>query len=357
MLFKVFQSFVKSFLFRDISGSKIKKIIWGHSETLEYGPGVRTRRLRDSLKNIKLHKHIIYMQSHWPWYEILFYSISSKIYQTPIIFNQNGIYKKSYKSTYWLNNIIILIGLFSADYIVYQSFFCKESVKSITPRLIWPLLLKKKSKRILNPSPYEFFDENLNSNSHNIVISNAFGEDRLYYCEYLLDLFPTLSIREDIKTISIVGPFLSSINKNELLKAKFNSLFDSFTAEEASKIIFHGYLNQFDLRKVLKDSTLAIHLNYADPAPNMVAEFIAFSIPLIVNIFGGSKEIAGEACMFTRNELKYQENYMPDIKNVLSLLDSIIYDYKSFKDKAIVQARKLSIDNYTRLHLDIIEQL
>ena len=47
------------------------------------------------------------MQSHWPWYELIIFTFIAKFFNIPIVFNQNGIYKKSYKNTYWISNFII----------------------------------------------------------------------------------------------------------------------------------------------------------------------------------------------------------------------------------------------------------
>ena len=69
-----------------------KKILWGRSPYLEYGPGIRTQRVKKYLKNETLDRNIIYIQSHWPWYEIIIYTLIAKVFKIKTIFNQNGIY-------------------------------------------------------------------------------------------------------------------------------------------------------------------------------------------------------------------------------------------------------------------------
>ena len=50
------------------------KVIWGRSPYLEYGPGIRTRRLKYEIEKLSINDVFIYMQSHWPWYDIFFYT-------------------------------------------------------------------------------------------------------------------------------------------------------------------------------------------------------------------------------------------------------------------------------------------
>ena len=63
-------------------------IVWGRSPYLEFGPGVRTRRLKNLLEKESINKICIYMQSHWPWYDILIYTFFANInIYWPIFFN------------------------------------------------------------------------------------------------------------------------------------------------------------------------------------------------------------------------------------------------------------------------------
>ena len=70
------------------------KLIWGRSPYLDYGPGIRTRRLKKEIDNLSINSSFIYMQSHWPWYDIFFYTLLGKLFKVKIVFNQNGVFTK-----------------------------------------------------------------------------------------------------------------------------------------------------------------------------------------------------------------------------------------------------------------------
>ena len=105
------------------------KILWGRSPYLKYGPGIRTRRVKKLLDKELLDKNIIYMQSHWPWYEIIIYTFTAKFLRIKIIFNQNGTYSRYYKKFFNLYNNVLLFGILNADYVIFQSRYCFDSVR------------------------------------------------------------------------------------------------------------------------------------------------------------------------------------------------------------------------------------
>lgn len=332
--------------FEDLFFQKRKNIIWGNSRYKNFGPGIRTRRLEYFFKNISLKNKIIYMQSHWPWYELIFTIILSKVLIIPIVFNQNGIYKKSYKKTYWLNNILLIFSILNSRIIIYQSRYCKEAIKKITNKLIWNLISKRENHIILNPCPDQIKNKKINKLKHNLVISNCFSKDRKYYAEYVCKLVNKIKTLNNINKIYIIGPLEKILDYES-----------KHFLEKSRKVTIYGYLEQKDLFKILQKSTIGIHLNYADPCPNMVCEYMSNSIPVIVNSVGGAKEIAKDAGIFPRNTINLDHNEMPDIKDVLICLKKIINNYQIYYKNAKDRALKLSIENYANKHIKIFSSL
>ena len=166
-----------------------KRIIWGRSPYLEYGPGIRTKKLKKQLNNLNLKRNLIYMQSHWPWYEVIIYIVVGKIFKYKIIFNQNGLFNKNYNKNHKFLNLIILFGLLSSDFIIYQSWYCYNSIKSIYSKNISTLLGSKKYCRLINPpSSRKILRKNSLSKKHRLLICNSFNKDRAYYSKYIYEL-------------------------------------------------------------------------------------------------------------------------------------------------------------------------
>ena len=64
-------------------GNRKPLIIWGRSPYLEFGPGIRTRRFKSIIEKKSINKICIYMQSHWPWYDIVIYTFLGR--QPPLL--------------------------------------------------------------------------------------------------------------------------------------------------------------------------------------------------------------------------------------------------------------------------------
>ncbi len=329
---------------------KIKKkplIIWGRSPYLEFGPGIRTRRLKNHIEKESINKICIYMQSHWPWYDILIYTFFAKVLNIKIIFNQNGVFSKKYIKNYKFHNLILLFGILNSDHIIYQSWYCYESILKIAPNYIKNLIKSKKYNRFINPT-INFSSNSYTSDTkkHKILIRNAFNKSNTYYSNYIYELSQKLNNENIIKEINIVGNIQENINQNKIK-----------TLLNFKKINLYCKLDNKKLLELIKQNTIVIHLNYGDSCPNFISEVISFGLPCILNPVGGGKEIALKACICPSNNICLDGNYMPDFERVLKSIKELIKNYSEHKKFAIKRAEKLNIKNYSKSHLHIINKI
>ena len=322
-------------------------IIWGRSPYLEFGPGIRTRRLKSIIEKKYINKICIYMQSHWPWYDIIIYTFFAKLLNIKIIFNQNGIYTKQYIRNYKLYNLILIFGILNSDYIIYQSWFCYKSLIKITPYLFKNLINSKNFSRILNPSiDYINNNKKLIYKKHKILICNAFRKDISYYSKYIYELCMRLKNEEIIEEINIVGNIKENINEKQIkniLKIK--------------KISLLSNLDNKTLLEVIKQNSIVIHLNYGDACPNFISEAISYGVPCIINNVGGGKEIGAKACICPKNKINSEGYMLPRFSDVIKSANELISNYSKHKKYAIERSDQLNIKKYVKKHLQIINSL
>ena len=322
-------------------------IIWGRSPYLEFGPGIRTRRLKSIIDKKSINKICIYIQSHWPWYDIVLYTFFAKILCIKIIFNQNGTYSKQYNRNYKFYNLILIFGILNSDYIIYQSYFCFKSLNKITPYLFKNILYSKNHSKIINPSiDYINNNKKLIYKKHKILICNAFRKDISYYSKYIYELCMRLKNEEIIEEINIVGNIKENINEKQIkniLKIK--------------KISLLSTLNNKSLLEIIKQNSIVIHLNYGDACPNFISEAISYGVPCIINNVGGGKEIAAKACICPKNKTNSEGYMMPRFSDVIKSINELISNYSKYKKYAINRADELSIKKYVRKHIQIINSL
>lgn len=325
--------------------NKKPRIIWGRSPYLDFGPGVRTRRFKSFIEKENINKICIYMQSHWPWYEIILYTCFAKLLNIKIIFNQNGIYTKKYNKNYKINNLILIFGILNSDYIIYQSWFCYESIIKITPTYLKNLINSKKYNRILNPT-IDNQENNCSYNfkKHKILICNH--KNKSYYHKYLCELSKELLGVKNIKEINIISNIKENNNEE-----KFKKLFNS------KNINFFRNLDNNVFLKMISQNTIVIHLNHGDPCPNFISEVISYGVPCILNDVGGGKEIAERACICPKNKIYLDSYHMPKIYDVIQSLNKLIENYPKLKKYARQRAKQLSIKKYVKSHLNIINNL
>ena len=329
-----------------LSTYKKPLIIWGRSPYLEFGPGIRTRRLKNNLKIDSINKTCIYMQSHWPWYDILFYTLFAKIFRIKILFNQNGIYKKTYNKNFRFHNTILIIGILNANYIIYQSWFCYKSVINITPYFLRYLINSKKYKRILNPTINHNNKNMPKYKKHKILICNTFRKDIAYYSKYIYELSLILKKEKYIQEINIVGDIEANINEEEN-KNLINAI----------NIKIYNKVDNKKMIEIIKQNSIVIHLNDGDACPNFISEVISFGIPCILNRNGGGKEISSKGCICPKNKINLYGNQMPIFSDVLKSLNEVILNYSKYRTYTIKRAKQINLKNYIKQHIQIINSL
>lgn len=329
-----------------ISIKRNGKIIWGRSPYLDNGPGIRTLRLKNEIDKLPVNDLIIYMQSHWPWYDIFFYTLLAKVLNIKILFNQNGIFTEKYNKNYKFHNLILLFGLLNSSFIIYQSWFCYESLKEICPKIFKKALKEKKFCRLLNPSIKSKFSKSLITNKYRIIICKHFNKDISYYSKYIYQLITKIYTKNEISEIIIIGDIKKNLDINQLKNF-----------EKITKLKIFKNLKNYEILNFLYPGTIAIHLNYGDPCPNFIAEAISFGVPCIVNEVGGAKEIAMDASVSSANEIKINGYLMPKTVNVIRNLEKIMLNYEEFQNNAKIRADKISLKKYVKEHLSIFNKI
>ena len=326
--------------------NKKPSIIWGRSPYLEFGPGIRTRRLKNNIEKKTINKTCIYMQSHWPWYDIIFYTFCAKILKIKIVFNQNGIYRKNYNKNYRFHNFILIFGILNSNYIIFQSWFCYKSIINITPHFLKGFINSKQYRRILNPTINYIHKNTAKNKTHKILICNSFRSDITYYSKYICELSLKLKNEKYIKEINIVGNIKANINEKEIKKL-LNS----------KNIKLHSQVDNKIILEIIKNNTIVIHLNDGDACPNFISEVISFGIPCILNSNGGGKEISSKACICPKNKLNLNGHLMPNFYDVKKSLNEMIMNYSEYRNYAIKRGVQLNLKKYVNEHIQIINSL
>lgn len=276
--------------------------------------------------------NIVYLMSNTPYlFKINLYIINKL--KIPIIHNQNGLFYPSwYKGDYRLKNKQIYKQYICADYIFFQSNFCKKiSLKYLNqPKCNNEILYNAvdtnfyKPKKIKkNFSNYSFLiTGKFNFNLRNSLIDSIEGIKKCNDEGYSFNL-------------NIYG-YLDNRLKN-LLEKKIIDL------KLKDQIFIKGTYIQENANLIYNNNDAFIFLIYKAPCSNSVLEALSCGLPIVYSDSGGTKELVGDAGVGLKVDDSYKEYITPkidDIKNGMILI------YKDHENKA-KNARKRAEENFS----------
>lgn len=307
------------------------------------GPNIRTKRLIKSFGNYLFNPNIIYAQSFWTFSEIKDAIKYSEKYNIPIIFNQNGVYYKGwYNGNIDEKNRLIALIQKKSKFIFFQSNFCKESSIYFTK-------FKPRQYKILYnsvPLPVYFKKKVKTKNVFNVLIAGYFNKKNIYILEPAINTFYTLTKKNILlPRLIIYGLKIKILKKN--LKKKIQYLIHN------NRISIHSNYNIKNLKDILKDIHVALHLKYKDPCPNAVLERMHYGVPHIISDTGGTPELTGNSSINIKVKDSWERLIKVDEKK---LYDAILFaknNYGLLKKRTYKQIRSFKWTNYIKEHKKI----
>lgn len=171
-----------------------------------------------------------------------------------------------------------------ADFIVYQSEFCRESAVKFLG------LCDKPSEILLNPVDLKKFLPNTDSHPVSQLRLLAMGTHS--YRERVISTLECLRVLRDAHvscSLTIAGP-LSWRNAQR----DVNSAIDAMGLAEAVTIL--PPFRQEDAPGIYRNHHILIHPKYMDPCPTVVAEALSCGLPVVASRSGGVTEMVDQSC-------------------------------------------------------------
>ncbi len=298
---------------------------------------------------------------HFPLANVL-YAVSSvahhlqiKILETAkrkglkIIVNQNGVafpawdgdnYEASNRS---LKN---LIGF--ADFIIYQSQFCKDSAE----RYISPPDVP--NEIIYNPVDTRLFSPDAGSAKPEALTLLLGGNQ---YEKYRLELaLQTLNaLHRDVPNARLIVTGNLWLPYDEAEAWTKQALRDMNLNEH---VTFTGTYAQTDAPALYSQAHLLLHTKYADPSPGLVLEALALGMPVIHLDNGGVPELVGDAGIGVHVEHDWNKINLPSPQAMADAVMQVYARREEFSQKARQRAVDLfSLEKFVANHKEIFEKV
>ena len=298
---------------------------------------------------------------HFPLANVL-YAVSSvahplqiKILETAkrkglkIIVNQNGVafpawdgdnYEASNRS---LKN---LIGF--ADFIIYQSQFCKDSAE----RYISPPDVP--SEIIYNPVDIRLFSPDAGLAKPEVLTLLLGGNQ---YEKYRLELaLQTLkALHRNVPNARLIVTGNLWLPHDEAEAWTKQALRDMNLTEH---VAFTGTYAQTDAPALYSQAHLLLHTKYADPSPGLVLEALALGMPVVYLDNGGVPELVGDAGIGIHVEHDWKKINLPDPQAMADAVMQVYARREEFSQKARQRAVDLfSLEKFVARHKEIFEKV
>ena len=284
-LWKNFQwIFIFSFISKKNS-SKIKLFFSGAMSGSYGGSFVKVKRLKLHFSQSYFGCNIVYILSN-----AIFITSSAikflKKNKVPIILNQNGVfYSGWYQGDWEKKNKIMSLPYHEADYVFWQSKFCKLTADKF-------LGVRKGPGEIL----YNCVDTNIFIPKTKIKFKDNFK----FLITGKIDLNLEYRIIETIKGLSYAKS--KGFNFKLVLAGKINDLVlkNSFKVAKDLNLIknieFVGKYDQKNAPLIYIKAHAYVMLKYKDPCPNTVIEALACGLPVLYSKSGGLPELVTSNC-------------------------------------------------------------
>ncbi len=258
--------------------SNLPKVHYGGSKKGDLGgPAVKTKKLNQFFPEYSWKFNIVYLLSNSSYLNPLSCKLIKKK-GLPIVLNQNGVfYPAWFDGDYKKENHKMSQIYYLADYVLWQSKFCKKACEKFLGKRIGigEILYNSVDTSIFIPN------NRRNKKRFSFLITGNIRRKNNYRISSVI-----LALKEMIKKNNDVELIIAGyIEDRKYFFSKIRDL------EIADHIIFLGTYSQKDAPKIYQLADAYLTMTYQDNCPTAVLEAMACGLPILYSNSGGIPEL------------------------------------------------------------------
>lgn len=243
-----------------------------------------------------------------------------------LVWNQNGVAYKAWYGLGWeKTNEMLAYGLHQADYVVYQSRFCKMAADKF--------LGQRKGEFTILPNPVDtsfFLPATTKPGGFRVLIAGTHNER--YRVSTALKAFAHLLTVKAESNLIVAGPFRWLKDADEAY-LDFQQMCRQLNLGKSVEWI--GPYSQIDALQIFQSCHVLLHTQYNDACPRLVIEAMSCGLPIVYSSTGGTPELVGdEAGVGVAGELNWEKIQTPSHKVLARGLERICNNYTTYSDNA-----------------------
>ena len=266
------------------------------------------------------------------------------------VLNQNGVAYPAWHGPGWeKTNRPNRFLLEQADYVIYQSEFCKIGAdKFLAPcKAPWAVLY--------NPvDTSKFIPNTVKPSGLRILLAGS--HQHFYRVRTAIDAFKQILIDNPEASLTIAGRYTWRLSESDCMAEAQRYVTE---LEILKNIRFLGGYTQAEAPQLFQKHHILLHTKYNDPCPRLVVEAMACGLPVVYSKSGGVSELVGdEAGIGIPSILDWEEDHPPDFselaKAMLHVGNSLDSFAKSARQRAVMH---FDVEPWKEKHAAIFQDL
>jgi len=319
-----------------------------------HGGAVKLQRLQEYFPVSKKHCNLLYLvSSSQPPYADLLVKRAKKR-GVKIVWNQNGVSYPASEPKYWkeTNNEMKRI-IHQADYVIYQSKFCKESADEFLGVFEGPQSI------VYNSVDTNYFIPRREGGPSSGPLTLLLGGNQ--YRRYRLES-ALQTVAELKKTISDVQLIVTG-------RVAWDGKKEDECLHDVQKIIknlaivdivqFTGKYSQKEAPNLYNRADILLHTKWRDPCPGLVIEAMSCGLPVVYSDSGGVPELVGnDAGVGIPAKGSWEMIDPPDPELLSAAVLEVADRLESYSENARKRAVNLfDISHFMHQHVNIFNQV
>jgi len=251
------------------------------------------------------------------------------------VLNQNGVAYPGWAGQGWEKiNLILREILLQADYVFYQSNFCKLGADLYLGEFTGG------SEILYNPVDTSFFQPARAPGSRaSLRLLSAGSHTQFYRVQTAVDTLKHLRDAGIDASLEVAGRYCwmpDPREAREQLRSYIKRL------HLADSVNISGPYTQEQARAIFQRADILLHTQYNDSCPRLVLEAMACGLPVVYSASGGTPELVGDAAgRGVPAPLDWQKIHPPDPGKLAAEVNEISKAYETFAFKARERAVSL----------------
>jgi glycosyltransferase involved in cell wall biosynthesis len=268
-----------------------------------------------------------------------------------IVINQNGVAYKAWYGHGWEESNRMMRQVYElADYIVYQSDFCRLGAEKFLSKPSAP------SRIIYNPvnlNLYRITKPYIQRSDPVLLLGgNQFAP---YRFEAAIQVLKIVCQQIPATRLIITGNLWGENQK--IAREQANTLIDNLNL--TGQVEFTGPYSQDQAVNIFQRADILIHTQYNDASPSLIGESLACGVPVVYCASGGVPELVGpDAGIGISVEQSWEKINLADPNSMAEAVLKVFENKQHYSDAARQRAvEKFSLEKFIQHHREIFAQL